>query len=68
MTNKTLQVREVLTVRAEEAVLGEVSLPEVDAHIEGLTVGFRVSVVALNLAIADKARVGREGEDRIVLA
>ncbi len=55
-------------VGAEEAVLGEVAVPEVGAHMEGLTVGLGVSVVALDPAAAEEAGVGGEGEDGIVLA
>ena len=55
-------------VGAEETVLGKVPLAEVDADVEGLTVGLRVSVVSLDLVVADEAGVGGEGEDGVVLA
>ena len=66
VTDEVLLV-EQSAVRAEEAVLGEVTVPKVGAHMEGLTVGLGVGVVALDPAAAEEAGVGGEGEDGVVL-
>ena len=57
-----------VTVRAEETVLGESSVTEVGADVEGLTVRFRVGVIARSgLTVTHETGVGREGEDGIIL-
>ena len=57
-----------LTVRAEETVLGEASITQVGADVEGLAVSFGIGVVTGGgLAIADETGVRREGEDGIIL-
>ena len=57
-----------VTVRTEKTVLGESSVTEVGADVEGLTVGFRVGVVARSrLTVTHETCVGRESEDGIVL-
>ena len=68
VADKVLLV-EQSAVWAEEAVLGQLVVEgEVGAHVEGLAVGLRVSVVALDSAVTHEAGLWREGEDGIVLA
>ena len=56
-------------VGTEEAVLGQLVVEgEVGAHVEGLAVGLRVSVVALDSAVTQEAGLRRKGEDGIILA